>query len=291
MSTSLYAMATQTSNHAYNTRHSQQSSSEGTEDSLNIQASSNAENTTNDPDAPPQTTQTTATLDAFTFTLFFEKALENPRITEKLKALFTTQGLAKVIAEEVKKVTEPLVEKIGVMEKKVKQLQDDLDAQEQYSRRESLRISGLRQEEGEDIEERVLQMFNRQMKVSPPIAPNDIARVHRVGSKNPKNATVPRQVLVKLSSYKVRAKVFKHKVNLTGSQLSINEDLTKQRAYVLYLARKAKHNGKLEDAWSFDGRINVRDSMKKIHRDVSEEKLKTLIGATTAEPTSSNFDN
>ena len=57
-------------------------------------------------------------------------------------------------------------------------------------------------------------------------------------------------------------------------RIYINEDLSKARAELLYLSRKAKRDNKVMDCWSYDGRIIVKDLKGKILTVASLAELK-----------------
>ena len=45
----------------------------------------------------------------------------------------------------------------------------------------------------------------------------------------------------------------------------INEDLTRTRSCTLYRARQLKRNGNIQDTWSSDGSILIKDNSGHIH--------------------------
>ena len=158
---------------------------------------------------------------------------------------------------------------------------------EQYSRRNSLRISGLEEDQSEDVPQKVLDLFNDKMKVSPPVTPYHIHRIHRTG---PEKTGVPRQVLVKFATYRVRDKVFRSKRNLkeetshvpspqtapssnyetSKQKMFLNEDLTRARSNLLWRARLLKKDKVISDCWSWIGTILIKNTAGKIIRSVSE---------------------
>jgi exosome complex exonuclease DIS3/RRP44 len=44
----------------------------------------------------------------------------------------------------------------------------------------------------------------------------------------------------------------------------INEDLTRTRAHLLWLARKKKYEKSITDCWSFNGRVLIKDLQNKV---------------------------
>ena len=71
------------------------------------------------------------------------------------------------------------------------------DRLEQYSRRETIKVVGLKEEEGEDTEQKVLEIFKA---VGGDITPADVSVVHRTGDRKRKG----RPILVRFVSRKKR---------------------------------------------------------------------------------------
>lgn len=220
------------------------------------------------------------TLDTRDFITCFREALLDEDIKKSFKDIFDH-----LIKDEVEKQLQPLKSTVEDQQKMIRDLQSKLktieknvDAQEQYSRRECLRLGGIAEEKNENIEAKVLKVLNNKLELNPPLIPSDVARVHRIGSYNPERPNVPRQTIIKFSSYRVRARVFTNKKKLAGTTLSLNEDLTKARSNILYKARLAKKEKSVNEVWTYDGRINVRDKFNKPHYDIDLDKLNTISG-------------
>ena len=147
--------------------------------------------------------------------------------------------------------------RIKQLEEKTENLSAKLDEYEQYSRRNSIRIAGIEESDGEDVREKVMDVFSTTLDTS--IDVQEIDRVHRIGRPNPDN---PCSVLVKFATYAARKKVYKNRRMLnpfretfaTGvteqkqgqvgkpkdkpkQTIFINEDLTKIRSHLLWQAR------------------------------------------------------
>lgn len=174
-------------------------------------------------------------------------------------------------------------EKINQLQSRIESLEEAADTQEQYSRRNSLRISGVPDAGFEDTGETVLTIANHIMKLDPPLEIQEVDRVHRVGPATSNT----RQILVKFATYRSRQRMYKAKKNLrlptnttegasrwssspwasrTPSQpkIFINEDLTKKRSHLLWEARKLKKEGKISDCWSHDGSVLIKNKINKI---------------------------
>lgn len=156
----------------------------------------------------------------------------------------------------LRKDNENLVKLCSNLDNKVAKLEASNDSLEQYSRRNSVRISGIPQREQENTDKIVLDVA-RSMGV--PLEITDIDRSHRVGSdKNRK-----RDILVKFVSYRTRQSLLTERKKLRNTEgmkdVFINEDLTTNRSKLLFDARRLVKAKVLKSAYSADGRILVRD--------------------------------
>ena len=110
------------------------------------------------------------------------------------------------------------------------------------------------------------------------LSSDDIDRSHRVGKRGVKPR---RDIIVKLSTYRARERLFKNRLKLKNSELNgtfINEDLTKARSELLYQARQRVRSKLLLGAWSSDGRIFVKGLDGKINRISSLAHLDNACG-------------
>ena len=222
-----------------------------------------------------------------TLTRAFIRALSHETVVSKLSVIIT-KDLRTEIAT-LRSIIEKKDEKLSMLEKRINHLENEQDTLEQYTRRNSLRVSGLEELDYEDPAQVALCLFNSTMNMQSrdPVSINDIDRVHRVGKRSPGRA---RQLLVKFATYRARQRVFQSKRRLnprlrgsgdapwgvtpagsadssatgprpntpprsTESQVVfINEDLTSSRASLLYQARQAKKGNTINDCWTSDGK-------------------------------------
>ena len=128
-----------------------------------------------------------------------------------------------------------------------------MDEAEQYSRRNCLIITGVKEKEGEDTDRVVLDIFEKKLNICLDIFQVD--RSHRLnGPKRPEsdNSQVIRPIIVKFATYQSRNLVFKAKKLLKGSGIAIFENLTTRRASLLKDVKRIAGNG---NAWTMDGNI------------------------------------
>ena len=231
-------------------------------------------------------------------------ALDPEEFTKVLLAALAVQDkLQDVICTELKKEIISLNSKLAGRDSKIHALklrvcklkdkfENKCDELEQYSRRNSLRISGITElENNDDPCQRSLDLF-KEMNINPPISIEDTERIHRVGVKQD---VKPRSILVKFSNYRARRRVFKAKSVLrekgrhpdtpwavnsdersepqtqkstddekTSRKVFTNEDLTKKRANLLWKARCMKRDKRISDCWTSDGHFLIKNLVNKI---------------------------
>lgn len=208
---------------------------------------------------------------------------------------------------EAKQEVKDLKVELKKRDDEIQQISEKTDANEQYSRRNSVRISGMRESEGENTDKLVLALCNNGMKLSPPLEMCDIDRSHRVGKKSDK----ARPLLVKFVSYKRKSQLMKMRgalksvepepstwvapadpVNIDTApeedaakniniklvpakdRIYINDDLTKPRAQLLGACRRAVKQKTIKDAWSSDGTILVKDRKDNVFSVKNIDQLK-----------------
>ena len=154
---------------------------------------------------------------------------------------------------------------------RVELLEAKVDAAEQYSRRNCLRIAGVPENQSENTDVYVID-FTRAIDAE--VTLDDIERSHRVGKR--RDSGRPRDIIVKFSSYRARRKVYGARTKTKDSGyrgVYINEDLTKSRNMLLMKARNMVKTKHIHSAWSSDGTILVRDLADNKHRIISENDL------------------
>ena len=122
-------------------------------------------------------------------------------------------------------------EKFEALNLEVGQLSDHNDVLEQYGRRNSLRISGILEEE-EDTTAAVVSLADEVLELDPPLQPTDIDISHRL--PKPRNARqgISAPIIVKFMTRKDRYRVITERKKLRSYnedkqiKVYINEDLT-----------------------------------------------------------------
>jgi len=164
--------------------------------------------------------QTRASVSSSDFALYFIEALNDISVQESLKktlvGAFDYDQLADRVSQKLQlrittleaTITEQ-GQTIQSLEEKVDVLENKIDDLEQYSRRSSVRISGLKETENENVAAKVGEVMQKLGLVDEVSAIN---RMHRVGPKpdvpwETITASTSRPVLVQFKDYPTKYKV------------------------------------------------------------------------------------
>ncbi|XP_031340990.1 uncharacterized protein LOC116169102 [Photinus pyralis] len=99
--------------------------------------------------------------------------------------------------------------RLNNLKKENVKLATELDELKQYSRRNNIRVFGIPETSGENVEDKFLSVTKDRMSIV--LMPNEIERCHRIGKKiNNK----PRPVIIKFMSYKTKALLYLNDIGL-----------------------------------------------------------------------------
>jgi hypothetical protein len=173
---------------------------------------------------------------------------------------------------------------IDSLEKRIEALEQSQDDLEQYSRRNSVRLSGLVETKKEDTAALAISELNDRMGLTPPLTINELDRVHRVGksSESEDAGAKPRAILMKFATHRSKQRVLNVKKNLYTEdpdlpKLFLNEDLTRRRSEPLWKARKMKKDGLIQDTWTANGTLLLKDNRNVVASFKSIKELEDLI--------------
>jgi len=217
------------------------------------------------------------------FATDYRSFLEDPENAALMRRVLLEPVLKEI--DKLKTIISQKDDAIMKLEERVSILEDQNDELEQYSRRNSLRVSGIPEDDDKDCYTHVLDTLNHHLPcLSEPITITEIDRLHRCGKRRTDGR--PRNVLIKFTSYQNRQKVMTKRSALKGSNIFLNEDLTKKRNNLLYSARVQKRSRHLKECWSSDGRILVKDLQGNTHQLKRPDDLKRLLphAATNSSP-------
>ena len=199
-----------------------------------------------------------------------EKDDLTPSIIQKLeeKLLSRMDGLSAeivnmkdVIIKNLQIDNERLRKKVDALEDKVIALEKNENLLEQYGRRNNLEITGIPDNVSHsDLENKVLDILN---SIDVKVTSVDIEACHRIG-KSMKNSkrTIVRFVNRKFSKQalynrKRLAKIDKHSLGLSNTNLFLNENLTIVNNRIAFHCRSLKRNGLITKTYTTDGIVHI----------------------------------
>ena len=149
----------------------------------------------------------------------------------------------------------------------------------QYSRRNSVRIHGVPEMQGELTDNIVVRIGET---IGADIFPEMIDRSHRVGRESD---DFDRPIICKFTSHKHKLALLTKKKKLKdvdvqdifgADAIFLNEDLTKQRAQLAKHARALKKKKLIADTWTRDGVIFVKSHNGNINRHTTMKDLPNI---------------
>lgn len=183
--------------------------------------------------------------------------------------------VSKKVNDSFAAIIEGINTKIDILQNRIMSLEtanlemkELMDKYEQYSRRNNVRLHGIKENEAEACTDQiVIQFFKEKLKTDVPISTID--RSHRVG---PKNSQKPRSILIKLTDYHVKSALLRGRSLLKNSGYRITEDLTSARSKLL---REAIDKWGAKNVWTNDGRIFIKKD-GTVHKVENKRQLSVL---------------
>ncbi|XP_033730887.1 uncharacterized protein LOC117320397 [Pecten maximus] len=175
------------------------------------------------------------------------------------------------IGNIVDKHIAPLFNRVSSLEAENAELRLKLDDLEQYGRRTLVRFSGFPENEREDTTSTVLDAAT---SCGVDLSVDDIERSHRVGKAG---RGKPRQIIMRLKSVDSKFKLLKSSRNFRNESsfkgISVNEDLTRYRDELAFLARRLVRTKSILQTWTTNGKILVKDKSSRLHTIRTEHDL------------------
>ena len=171
-----------------------------------------------------------------------------------------------------------LQNQVNLLERKSQLSERNEVENNQYSRKNSVRIFNLPAPTGtnEDHRRVVCDFVNTKLKVEPPLVPNDIDVAHRVGGRTPRNTQT---MLVKFVRRYDKFRVLKLRKELSGSKMGISDDIAKQ---YLDFMETLKNRADISQTWFFNGKVFCKpvgtdhNFTPRLHCDISRLIKETL---------------
>lgn len=160
-------------------------------------------------------------------------------------------------------------------------LDKDIDQLESYSRRDTVRVFGLRELANESYENIKQYVIDAVLKVARPDIEwslKDIVRTHRVGNENANKPDQPRILLIKFLHWDHKMDLYKGRDILREYDIHVGDDLTRRQRQKL---KKLAENGKY--GYYYKGQLYIKDAktntkvesrtFRKAHRRINEVPL------------------
>ncbi len=158
----------------------------------------------------------------------------------------------------------------------IRLMMEKIDQLEQFTKANNIRIVGMKEEDGEDIRRKVIDLAQSQLNIQN-IGIDTIKEAGRMGKRNP---TKTRDVLVIFNNSTLRDQIYRKRKLLMNKNdpIYINEDLTQYRSQLFFEARKIRKRGQLFGAWTQGGNVLIKLNQNDIPRAVSSlHNLMTLV--------------
>ena len=193
--------------------------------------------------------------------------------SEELKKLTRQQETLDQLVLEVKSLKKTINER----DNKIEELEKRLDEVEQYTRMEDVIISGLKvkprtyaraaapnpegnDEEQPSVEKQVIDFLKSKEIV---VDPSGIAACHTLPSKDRKANPV---IIMRFANRRNKELLLKEGKKLKGTDVYINEHLTKKNADIAREARSLKKNKKIQGTWTRSCKVLI-----KLNGETAEE--------------------
>ena len=111
---------------------------------------------------------------------------------------------------------------VSKMNERIEELENKIDRQEQYSRRNCILIHGIAENKEENTDQQAIDFINENLDIK--IDETDIDRSHRIGRYD-KTKKKARSIIVKFARYNVSGRVFRKKRKLKVTRKTITESL------------------------------------------------------------------
>ena len=139
---------------------------------------------------------------------------------------------------------------------------------EQYSRKNNVKIYGVRESEGENTGEEVMQLLRD--KADTIVHPDEIIAVHRIpGSARDDR---PRPIIVKLKNSEVKSRVIKQRSTIKKAKIGVRlaDDVTRENTKLM---ERLNEHEMIESCWFFNGNVfgKIHGSGRKVKFDIDDD--------------------
>ncbi len=193
------------------------------------------------------------------------------------------------VEDENRRLIQKLYKYQDAEQESIQKMKKKIDDLEQTNKMNHLRIAGMDEEQGEDVQSKVINIASN-MRLT--LKPNDISDVRRMGQLKPDKA---RDILVKFTSSSKREEFYRNRKLLRQrtKPVYVNEDLTQSRSQLFYEARRLRKQGQIFGAWSQQGNVLIKVREQSQPREISNYKEMTAIvkEQSNMHPTNTELDH
>jgi len=159
----------------------------------------------------------------------------------------------KKLADAQKMIDDHRTEQI-MLRKEIATLQQQLEEQEQYIKRDNLVFHGVGESEGEDTTTKVVDLCQRHFPTVK-LQASDISISHRLPTKST-DKTKP--IIVRFTRRDIRQQIFRNKKCLKNTNITVVEQLTNKKAKLVTTATALMKQHKLLGTWTNDGKVFIK---------------------------------
>lgn len=179
----------------------------------------------------------------------------------KLKNMQKELDLVKSEKETLQLDVDALADELYSKSESINKLDNDIDQLEAYSRRDTVRVFGLPEQENENYATIKQYVIDEVLSVARPDiqwSSKDIVRTHRVGSENPDKPDQPRILLIKFLHWDHKMDLYQGREALREKDIHVGDDLTKRQRQTL---KRLANNGRL--AYYYKGKLCFKEQVQE----------------------------
>ena len=192
------------------------------------------------------------------------------------------KGFIRIMSQKDDEISQ-LQGEVSQLKKRIEKLEEVVDANSSYERRDTLVVRGEipAHEEEEDCIRIVSTLFRSQLKIN--MNAEDISTAHRLGGKPRTQGPDKRDIILKLCRRDLKKDILAA-CRQMKPYFFVNESLTPTRSTVMYVLRQTKKRfpGKIGNCRSFDGNVNVFIPMTHDTEGHQNRYRKLVINTTIA---------
>ena len=199
-----------------------------------------------------------------------EETIEE-QLEDKLKDRLTelNDRMDSLVLENVqlKDVNEKLRNRLDKNEKVAKAALEKSNMNEQYSRKNIVKVMGV-EEEADETEDKLIKTVNNILgaKAGVTINENKIVAIHRIPGK----IGMPKPVLIKLMNNNEKTKIMKKRKEMKLAGYRLVDDVTKQNTKLI---NRLNLHEDIDSAWYYNGNVFAKDKKDQVMSNYNKDML------------------